>query len=184
MPGPVFLRGDRVDLHTVEADDVPFLQRLVNDPRVRETLGSVLPYSERQQTAWFESLDPDSFAFLVRADGDPVGYVELEDYFPAWSNAEVVGFIDPERWGNGYASAAVELLASYAFDTLGLHRLYAHAQASNPGSRAVLERVGFGEEGRLRDHAYGGGERVDVLVYGLLAAEWRERGEREAATDG
>lgn len=38
----------------------------------------------------------------------------------------------------------------------------------------MVERLGFREEGRLRDHAYLRGERVDVLVYGLLAEEWRE----------
>ena len=171
MPGPVFLRGETVDLHTVEVEDLPFLQRLVNDPRVRETLGSVLPYTEVGQREWYDSLGSRELPFLVCVDGEPVGYVELEDYFPAWSNAEVVGYLDPEHWGNGYATAAAELLVGYAFDTLGLDRLYAHAQASNSASRAVLERVGFHEEGRLREHAYVRGERVDVLVYGLLADE-------------
>jgi RimJ/RimL family protein N-acetyltransferase len=175
MPGPVFLRGERVDLHTVEADDVPFLQRLVNDPEVRETLGSVLPYNERQQTEWFESLDPDDFAFVLCADGDPVGYAELVEHFPAWGVAEARGYVDPEHWGQRYATEALSLLCSYAFETLGLHRLHATALATNRGSRRVLERNGFREEGRMREHALHRGERIDVVTYGLLAEEWRER---------
>jgi len=132
MPGPVFLRGERVDLHTVESDDVAFLQRLVNDPDVRETLGSVRPYNERKQAEWFESLDPDDFAFVVCADGDPVEYAELVEHFPAWGVAEA------------------------------------------RGSRRVLERNGFREEGRMSEHALHRGERIDVVTYGLLAEEWRE----------
>ena len=43
MPGPVFLRGDRVDLHVIKEADLPFLQRLVNDPRVWRSLFQVTP---------------------------------------------------------------------------------------------------------------------------------------------
>jgi RimJ/RimL family protein N-acetyltransferase len=175
MPGPVFLRGDVVDLHTVEESDLPFLQRLVNDPRIRGTLGSVLAYTERGQREWYDSLGPSDLPFLVCVDGDPVGYVALEDYFPAWANAEAVGYVDPDHWGEGYATEALSLLCEHAFSTLGLHRLYASAQATNGGSRQVLDRNGFTEEGRMREHAYVSGERVDVLQYGLLASEWRER---------
>jgi RimJ/RimL family protein N-acetyltransferase len=175
MPGPVFLRGERVDLHTVESADVGFLQRLVNDPEIRETLGSVLPYNGRQQTEWFESLDPDDFAFVVCADGEPVGYAELVDRFSAWGLAEARGYVDPEHWGQGYATEALSLLCAYAFGTLGLHRLHATALATNPGSRRVLEHNGFREEGRMREHALHRGERCDVVTYGLLAEEWRGR---------
>ena len=38
MPGPVFLRGDRIDLHVIEEADLPFLQRLLDDPRVWRSL--------------------------------------------------------------------------------------------------------------------------------------------------
>jgi ribosomal-protein-alanine N-acetyltransferase len=37
----------------------------------------------------------------------------------------------------------------------------------------VLEKVGFQQEGRRRDHAFVNGEYVDLLEYGLLAEEWR-----------
>ena len=174
MSTPVFIRGERVDLRPVEASHVPFLQRLVNDPNVRETLGSVLPYNERQQTEWLESLSPDDFAFLVGHDGEAIGYAELTDYFPQWGVAEIRGYVTPEHWGKGYATETLGLLCEYAFDTLGLHRLHATAQATNGGSRRALERNGFVEEGVDREGALLRGERVDVVRYGLLGSEWRE----------
>jgi RimJ/RimL family protein N-acetyltransferase len=176
MSSPVFIRGDRVDLRPVEASHLPFLQRLINDPAVRETLGSVLPYNERQQTEWFESLTPDDFAFLVGHDGEAVGYAELTDYFAQWGVAEVRGYLTPDHWGRGYATETLGLLCAYAFDTLDIHRLHGTALATNVGSRRVLERNGFTEEGVDREHALYRGERVDVVRYGLLASEWRTRG--------
>lgn len=38
MPGPVFARGERVDLHIVETEGVPFLQRLVDPPDINNCL--------------------------------------------------------------------------------------------------------------------------------------------------
>lgn len=173
MTSPAFLRGERVSLRAVEESDLPFVQRLVNEPAVRETLGSVLPYNGRHQTEWFESLSPDDIVLLVGHDGEAVGLVELTDYFPAWGVAEVRGYVAPEHWGHGYATETLGLLCAYAFDTLGLHRLRATALATNDASRRVLDRNGFTEEGTDREGAFYHGERVDVVRYGLLASEWR-----------
>lgn len=45
--------------------------------------------------------------------------------------------------GNGYATRAVELLAGWAFGTLGLERLELRAQRDNHASQAVAARAGF-----------------------------------------
>lgn len=43
MPGPVYLRGDTVDLHVIEEDDLEHLQRLINDPDVWGSLFQATP---------------------------------------------------------------------------------------------------------------------------------------------
>ena len=43
----------------------------------------------------------------------------------------------------GYASEAVRLVTAFAFEELGLRRLYAHVLAHNPASARVLEKAGF-----------------------------------------
>jgi len=45
MPGPVFASGDRVALHTVEEEDLPFLQRWRNHPDVRTPLTDTDPHN-------------------------------------------------------------------------------------------------------------------------------------------
>ena len=49
MPGPVFLRGDRVGLHPIEEADLPFLAETINDPDVWGTLRSRDPKNQHQE---------------------------------------------------------------------------------------------------------------------------------------
>ncbi len=176
MPGPVFRRGETVELRTVETDDVEFLQETVTDPRVRTSLAAVDPMNEHQEREWVESLGEDEgVQLLVCVDGDPVGTIGLEPPNQVWGTAEAGYMITPDEWGNGYATDALRALCDHAFGERRLNKVYATAYASNTASRRVMEKAGFREEGILREEGFRDGEHVDVARYGLLADEWRER---------
>lgn len=193
MPGPVFLAGDRVSLHPIEEEDRDFLQQNANDPRVWGPSSIPAPINASQQADWLESIaeDENEIHVLVcvpgdgddgspESDSDPdrqrVGTVGLHGIDHRQGTADVGYWIAPAHQGNGYATAATDLLVGYAFDRLGLHKVGAEAFDFNAGSRRVLEKVGFREEGVRREDVYVGGERVDVHRYGLLAREYRDDG--------
>lgn len=175
MPGPVYISGDRVDLRVTEREDVEFLQRARTDPDLRTPLTFTVPRTREQVEEFYEntiSADNDDANFLVCREGedDPIGEASLfrvED-----DHAEVAYWLLPEARGEGYATEAVSLLLDYAFDTRGLHRAHARVVDFNDESWKLLERLGFVEEGRLRDHVFLDGEYRDVLFYGLLREEW------------
>ena len=173
MPGPAFLRGERVDLHVIDEDDLPFLQRLINDPRVWRSLFAADPKTMDDERTFYEQVvnADDQVHLLICDDAEPVGIVGLSSISPNWGIGEVGYYVDPDAEGRGYATAAVGLVTAYAFDQRRLAKCYAEALASNPASRRVLEKNGFVEEGRFREHAFVDGERVDVLRYGLLAGD-------------
>lgn len=173
MPGPAFLYGTGVELRTVEPEDAEFLQRLVNDPRVRGGIAAVDPVNGPQERDWIESIgEDDATKLLVCVDGDPVGAVTLEAPDEPWGTAELGYMIAPEEWNNGHATDAVETISGYAFEERRLAKVYATAYATNPASCRVLEKAGFAREGVLRAEGFVDGERVDVHRYGLLAEEW------------
>lgn len=181
MPGPVFLESDDVSLHPAETEDVPFLRRNVQDPRVRASRSVHTPVDAewaQRRVGGTMGRNGDTPGLLVCVDGEPVGFVYLLREQP---NAQVYRFgelaywITPDEWGNGYATAASELLVEYAFTELGLHRLEASAFASNDASRRVLEKLGFTEEGAARKAARVDGEWVDKVQFGLLESEWEGR---------
>jgi ribosomal-protein-serine acetyltransferase len=65
-------------------------------------------------------------------------------------------------------------LLDHAFGTLGLLRIGLRTTIDNTRSRSVAERLGFTQEGILREAAAFPDERRDLVVYGLLAREWRQ----------
>lgn len=171
MPGPRYLRGDRVDLHVIGEADLEFLNDVVNDPRVWQTLQLAEPKTMADEREFYEQVvnADDEMHLLICQDGAPVGIAGLNGIDPTWGIAELGYYVDPESHGNGYATEAVELVVDYAFDQRRLDKLTADALATNEGSRRVLEKNDFVEEGRFREYAFVGGERVDVVRYGLLA---------------
>jgi ribosomal-protein-serine acetyltransferase len=98
-----------------------------------------------------------------------------------WNNRHTsIGYwLAEEAQGSGLMTAAVTTLIDLAFEGWGLHRIEIHAAPENHRSRAIPERLGFREEGLLRDAELVGGRWLDGVVYGLLEAEW-EAGRSQA----
>ena len=80
-------------------------------------------------------------------------------------------FGDEAARGRGYGSDAIDLLAGVAFDTIGLHRLYAYVFAINPQAKRAFEKSGFKAEGVLRQERRIGDEYVDVYLLARLASD-------------
>jgi ribosomal-protein-serine acetyltransferase len=69
-------------------------------------------------------------------------------------------------------------LVALGFEQLGLHRITICAGVENKKSRAVIERLGFTQEGVMREAVPVGGRFYDAVLYSILEAEWRERAGR------
>lgn len=74
---------------------------------------------------------------------------------------------------NGYAREAVNLALRYYFDELAYQKAAVQIADDNTASIRLHESLGFVLEGRLRRHGFTRGAHHDMLVYGLLAEEWR-----------
>jgi RimJ/RimL family protein N-acetyltransferase len=173
MPGPPFLRGEAVTLNPVDEEDLTFVQRVVNDPEVWQSLGSATPKTMKQEEEWYEEASSDNgdVTLLICVDGDPVGTVGLH-VNETWGTGELGYMVAPEAWGEGYCTDAVRTISRYAFEERRLDKVGARTFATNPGSQRVLEKAGFTREGTQRKEAFVGGERVDLVYFGLLAEEF------------
>ncbi len=90
-------------------------------------------------------------------------------------SAEIGYWIDGGHEGRGLASRAVAAVLDHAFSSLDVDRVALHTDPANERSRALARRLGFVEEGLLRQGLAFPDERRDEAVYGLLASEWRRR---------
>lgn len=81
---------------------------------------------------------------------------------------------DRSCWGRGYATDAIRSASRYAFQTLSLRRLTAGTPATNEAMCRCFRRLGFREEGRLRQQLLIGGRYDDHVLFGLLKEEFQE----------
>ncbi|WP_240754039.1 GNAT family N-acetyltransferase [Natronospirillum operosum] len=74
-------------------------------------------------------------------------------------------------WGKGYIGEAGEALIQYGFNSLGLRRIEAEIDPDNQSSAKALEKLGFSEEGFLRQRWEVNGIVSDSALYGRLASD-------------
>ncbi|GER66564.1 ribosomal-protein-serine acetyltransferase [Weizmannia acidilactici] len=92
-----------------------------------------------------------------------------------WTNRAVhIGYWFGEPYqGHGIMTKVVKAMTDYAFKQLNMNRVEIRAATNNSKSRAILERLGFKEEGIIRQSEWLYDHFVDHVVYGMLASEWK-----------
>jgi len=127
---------------------------------VREWLRGRNDWSAGDHASWAVSDDV----------GAPLGSVSVFTIDRRHGNAEIGYWIAPAARGRRLATAAVDLAAGFAFQTVGLCRLYLHHAVENVASCRVAEAAGFEVEGTLRhSYRYADGQLHDEHIHGRLA---------------
>ncbi len=99
-----------------------------------------------------------------------IGYVSVD-----WANRSTrIGYwLDQGQQGKGTMTAAVRVLVDHALKTWQLNRVEIVVATENGRSRAIPERLGFREEGTLRQFQLVDGRHLDCVSYSMLASDRR-----------
>jgi ribosomal-protein-alanine N-acetyltransferase len=85
----------------------------------------------------------------------------------------VVGYeLTRSAWGEGFMTEALSTVLRWGFRHMDLNRVEAQVHPDNEPSRALLRRLGFVEEGRMREAGYWQGQYHDLLQYSLLRRQF------------
>lgn len=100
-----------------------------------------------------------------------IGYHEVN-----WSHKKVsIGYwLGYEFTGLGIMTRVCKAMVDYAFSELGLHRVEIRCAEDNVKSRAIPERLGFKNEGILREAEWLYDHYVSHVVYSILDVEWKK----------
>jgi 8-oxo-dGTP diphosphatase len=189
------LTTERLTLRPFAKEDAAELHRLINDWEVCRTLAAVpFPYSRDLADEWIAS----SHASLAEGrawhlvitgqEGEKevvVGGVGLRLDKDA-RTGRLGYWVGRRFWGHGVASEAAGKLARWAMANLNLDRLEATVATDNPGSIAVLRRIGFRHVGEGMEHFLARGGEQKVLrfeatrddLFGHTAPEPQEGAEK------
>ncbi|HSB08176.1 MAG TPA: GNAT family protein [Blastocatellia bacterium] len=113
--------------------------------------------------------------FVCRTEDDAiVGSVNLSQIFRGGFNSAYLGYqMGAPFAGRGYMTEAMQLVLSYAFNDLKLHRIEANIQPHNAASIALVKRAGFTNEGYSRRYLKICGRWRDHERWAILAEDWR-----------
>jgi RimJ/RimL family protein N-acetyltransferase len=118
----------------------------------------------------FTARDPDT--------EEPIGHLELTDVDQAQGSANIVRVVvDPRRRREGIGTAMMSALLDEAFLELGLHRVALRVFETNREAIGWYRKLGFVEEGVLRDVALFGDRYRSAMVMSVREHEWLSRRE-------
>ncbi|KDN80621.1 GNAT family N-acetyltransferase [Kitasatospora cheerisanensis] len=178
---PAAITTERLILRPFTADDLderhayrslPEVARyLYHPPLTREVCATSIA-NRGVHAGW--SADNDSLLWAVcRADRPGVlGEVVLTLTSARARQAEIGWILNPEHTGRGYATEAARALVATAFESLGVHRVFARLDALNTASAQVCERLGMRREAHLVESDLDGDRWGSEYVYAVLAREW------------
>lgn len=170
---------ERLELRLVEPADAAEIFRATESNRAY--LREWLPWVDATRTvadteAFIErSLEQvrssDGFQTRIVYDGEFAGMIGY--LYHDWRNlrTELGYWLRQDRQGLGLMTRSAKALVDFAFDKVGMNRVEIRAATDNRRSRAVPERLGFVQEGVLREYAWLNDHFVDLVVYAKLRNE-------------
>jgi len=174
------LTSERLTLHPLTLADAAVVQQLAGRREIADTTISIPhPYSEQQAREWIASHAEACaqgkgivFRIHLMRINQLIGTIGLREIDQEHSQAELGFWIGTDWWANGYATEAAKRVIRYAFEDLGLNRIYAHHMVRNPASGRVLEKSGMQREGLLREPVRKWDKYEDVVILAILRKDW------------
>ena len=162
-------------LRPVAEEDLPFLERLTQDPATAgEYAWAGWRDLRRFRKEWAEDrLVGDDGGVLLIARGDErIGFVSWfqVDFAPSYYWSIGIGLL-PEARGKGYGTQAHLLLTRYLFAHTTVHRIEGVTEAENLAEQRVMEKAGFTREGVMRGVFWRDGGYRDGVVYSLMRTD-------------
>jgi RimJ/RimL family protein N-acetyltransferase len=100
-----------------------------------------------------------------------IGVCGLTDIDYIHRKAEFSIYVAPEAQKHGHGENALRCLLDFGFKDLGLNRIWGETYEGNVGLK-LYPKVGFVEEGHLRESYYKKGEFIDSYIFAILRDEW------------
>ncbi|MGH3921453.1 MAG: GNAT family N-acetyltransferase [Pseudonocardiaceae bacterium] len=167
--------GELVTLRLMEPSDAEALWRWNHDPDVMRWMDDGYAQPLAQVKKWMEERPRNAygdvlFGIEVRTDTQLIGLVRLRDAESETGCAELDIYLgEKQYWGRGYATDAMRAICRYGFEKMRLHKIALRVVTEHH----VYQKVGFVDEGRLRQVFRRDGQWYDMFTMGLLEGELR-----------
>ena len=163
--------SDAADLFTVRSD--PRAMRYWSSSAWREISVAEKRIADAEED--MRGTENLCFGLERLSDHRMIGTAELFGIDAPCRRSEIGYSLLVEAWGKGYMGEALQALVNLGFQELNLNRIEADIDPRNTPSRRCLERLGFKQEGYLRERWIVNDEVCDSALYGLILSDWDVR---------
>lgn len=132
---------------------------------------------ERFRSGFREKQDSIVWAVVSKESGKIIGESSVHSFAPEHRRLELGCSFSKDIWGKGIATESVAKVIEFTFSdfpTFEVNRIEACTDPRNLASMKVLEKLGFTNEGCLRQREIEKGEYVDSVFFGLLRSEYKK----------
>lgn len=157
--------------------DITDLERVLswrNHPDIRRYMYNEHLITLEEHISWFESATQDDNRHLLifEVSGKPSGFVNINIIKPGIAHW---GFYLAPDSKKGTGSQLGKAALDYAFYSLELNKVCGEALSFNVKSIKFHRRLGFLQEGIMRQQHYDGQNYCDIHCFGILSSEWRSK---------
>jgi ribosomal-protein-alanine N-acetyltransferase len=165
------LKTDNLLLRQIVDADISSIYEGLSHPEVVKYYGvsfsSLL--ATQEQMKWFKELEEHKtgiwWAITDLANKKFYGAIGFNNHDQMHRKAEIGFWLLPMYWGNGIMKKAIDLVCSYAFNSLKIHRIEALVETGNENSKRILNKSEFKYEGTLVDFEIKNGNFINLDSY-------------------
>lgn len=164
-----------IRLRALTMSDLPLTLKWHNQPDIVDIYsGHPFPVNEEMESKWYERVQtsniPTTVFGIETTDGPKlVGITVLKDINFIHKSAEIAIYIgDLQARGKGFSIEALQITVAFAFEHLGLNRIWLKVRSDNLAALKLYRKTGFVEEGILRHYTISMEASMMLLCFRFL----------------
>lgn len=173
--GTVDIRTERMLLRPFRNEDAEsFYRNYSSDEKVHKYFNYIscrtMAETESMIDEFVYNYKEDKFyKWAMTLDDEVFGFIGLRNISDADRSAELRFTFGSKWWWNGYSTEATKAVIDFAFNTLGLHRIYATHHVKNVSNGSTYVKAGMELEGTLWDgYRNDDGTYSDMKQYAII----------------
>lgn len=167
----------------IREEDLEMIMNWRMMPEVTKYMNTDPELTMEDQRRWYAAIREDEkrglqegrrgIHWILEVDDIPVGYASLVDIDWTSLHLQTGCYVAVKKARSIRLAVDIQVnLYQYAFEVLGMNKVYEEVFAENKALNRILDMCGSRSEGVLREHVFKHGKYYDVVTRGILKTEW------------
>lgn len=165
---------DFVKLKEMQESDLSLVLSWRNQEFIRKLMYNSAVISKEEHVEWFNKIQKQntSEALVFYFNNKPYGVINIHNINTLNGTCDWGFYIGEKDAPSGLGKILGYLGIQFIFYELNMRKICAEVLEFNKKSYFFHKKIGFDEEGILKEQIYKEGKYIDVILFGLLEKKW------------